>query len=1004
MVSVLGLLAGRAVSALPSDRALSQLYHTQWTVQHGAPPGIERIAQTRDGYIWLTAAGRLFRFDGVEFERIDRIGTSPLPMERVYALWARPEGGLWVSYIYGGATFIGEKHVESYFTREGLPPNSITEFAEDGVGDMWAGTTRGLMRLDAGRWSFASGAWNLPQMLVDDLLLDRDGTMWVLNGQGLFYLRRGSRRFEIAWKQERPVDRAATLIASPDGVGWLAQARLGLTELRTPSPGKQLTIRWRPRGFESGTVPAMLIDRDSNLWLASSKGIARVPFSRAPDFERRVIDATGDVGEHVALAGQFPVEMLEDHEGNLWVVSNGGMDKFRSSAFTKLPLPADSQQPALAMADDGSIWIGTATGSVHRFEGSVKRESLSTPVGSLEALHRAADGTLWLGDAGNSIWHRRGDRWIEWSADSAAHGGGIQSMASEPGGAMWVSIVRAGVFRVVDNRWTLWGGRTDLPSEPATALAFDADGRLWLGYVNSRVAVIDRDSARIYDAADGLSTGAVQVAAVRGRNMWIGGERGLSRFDGRRFHNVVGAGQRTFTNVNGIIEKAYGDLWLNTSEGAVHIPASEVRSFISNPGHAVQFRLFNYLDGIPGAAAGIRPVPTAAESIDGRIWLSSTHGVVSLLPGEDAANPIVPNVYIKSVTVDGRRHEIDAASTSPMQLQANPRDLQISYTALSLAIPERVKFRYRLEGTNMGWQDVGMRREAYFTGLPPGNYRFQVIASNDAGVWNETGAALAFVIPPTFLQSPEFIVLCVASASAVLWLLFLLRMQQVKAQMQSRSEERLMERERIARELHDTFLQGVHGLMLRFQSATERIPAGEPARQLMEDALDRADRVLAEGRDKVSELRAAISLSLPESLAMVGNDLSRDYAVTFDSQIEGMPRELNPLVQEEVCRIGAEALTNAFRHANATHIRAIVQFGRRYLEIRVVDDGTGFDTSKVKPGRWGLKGMRERAERIRGQVSVSSKPELGTTVELRVPARLAYKKDPARRWHWPAWI
>lgn len=293
-----------------------------------------------------------------------------------------------------------------------------------------------------------------------------------------------------------------------------------------------------------------------------------------------------------------------------------------------------------------------------------------------------------------------------------------------------------------------------------------------------------------------------------------------------------------------------------------------------------------------------------------------------------------------------------------------------------------------------------MRRVAYFTGLPAGSYRFQVIASNDSGVWNETGASLEFVIPPTFLQSRKFIVMSVAAISAALWLLYVLRMRRMKAQLESRNEERLLERERIARELHDTFLQGVQGLVLRFQFATERIPEEMPARKLMEDALDRADRVLAEGRDKVSELRASVSLNLPEALKMVGNELSRDYAVSFHADVEGTTRELNPLVEEEAFRIGSEALTNAFRHARATHIRATVVFGRRRFELRVVDDGSGFDVLQLKPGRWGLKGIRERAETIRGKIALSSQPGAGTTIELHVPAKLAYRKDAGSRWNW----
>ncbi|MCR6661622.1 MAG: histidine kinase [Luteimonas sp.] len=581
-----------------------------------------------------------------------------------------------------------------------------------------------------------------------------------------------------------------------------------------------------------------------------------------------------------------------------------------------------------------------------------------------------------------------------------ANAGGIQAIASQPDGTMWVSVLAVGVYRVVDDRWTLWGGLHDLPREPATALAVDPGARLWLGYVDGRVAAVDQGRVTVYDTSDGLMPGAVQVVSARGRNIWIGGERGLSWFDGQRFHAVRGAGEDMFGNVTGIVESARGDLWLNTTDGAVLVSSGEVRKLLANPGQPVESRLFDHLDGMSGAAHHLGPWPTAVESTDGRLWFTTAEGVVSLAPRPPARNTVVPDVYIKSITVDGKHTSVEGRTDTILQLPTKPHVLQIAYTAPSFTIPERVHFRYRLEGSEMGWEDVGTRREAFFTGLPPGHYRFQVIAANDSGLWNETGASLEFVIPPTFLQSRTFLAMCAAFAVAIIWLLFVLRMRQVRAKLQWRSEARLLERERIARDLHDTFLQGVQGLMLRFQSAAERIPQGEPARELMEDALDRADRVLADGRDKVSELRATVSLNLPEALALVGNELSRDYAVGFRAHVEGDIRTLDPLVQEEAYRIGAEALANAFRHAGATRISVATVFGRRQFEVRVTDDGCGFDLSSARKGRWGLKGMRERAGKIRGKIHLSSKPGTGTTVDLHVPARVAYRNagDGRRGW------
>lgn len=991
MVTALLLSSLSPAFALPPDIPLSQLHRTQWTIQNGAPSGIIQLVQTNNGYIWLAASGHLFRFDGVEFERIHQIGGSPLPSARVHRMWARPQGGLWVSYQFGGATFIDEDAtLRNYSTSDGLPPNSVTSFAESADGRTWAGTTRGLFWLEGGRWRPADDGWNIPLVPVLYMALDPAGTLWVLTTDSLYFQRSGDRRFELALRE--PMD--AYFVPAPDGRLWLARAAHGLAELRAPEPGGKMVLEWRPDGSDNGDpVSSILIDRESSLWVSNWSRVMRVPHWGEEDGMRSGNGLSEGHADQARLVGEYSGMLMQDREGNVWASSSGGLTRFRASAFVSIALERTaSGSTALAAADDGSVWVSNYEGALHRLQHGQKRETVKSPHEPYGVLHLDHAGTLWVGGPNGSIYHRHGDRWIQWRQADAVAGDSVQAIVSQPDGTLWVSIVRVGVYRVNDNRWTLWGGLAGLPREPATAMAMDAAGRLWLGYIDSRIAVVDQGRVTVYDATDGLTTGAVQVLAVRGRHIWIGGENGLARFDGRLFHNVHGAGPHSFGSINGIVERSQGDVWLNTSDGAVHISPAEARKVAENPEHPVEFRLFDYLDGMPGAFASLRPWPTAVESTDGRLWFSTNDGVVSLAARPLPRNTVVPDVYIKSITVDGHRTDLEGPRDSILRLPTTPLVIQIAYTAPSFTIPERVQFRYRLEGSEMGWEDVGTRREAFFTGLPPGRYRFHVIAANDSGLWNETGAALDFVVPPTFLQSRAFLALCVVAAGVALWLLFVLRMRQIKTKLQWRSEARLLERERIARDLHDTFLQGVQGLMLRFQFATERIPNGEPARVLMEDALDRADRVLADGRDKVSELRATVSLNLPEALAMLGNELSRDYAVGFRAHVEGDIRALDPLVQEEAYRIGAEALTNAFRHAGATRISATTVFGRRQLEVRVSDDGSGFDPSNVRKGRWGLKGMRERAGKIRGKIHLSSKPGAGTTVDLHVPARVAYRK------------
>jgi signal transduction histidine kinase len=332
-----------------------------------------------------------------------------------------------------------------------------------------------------------------------------------------------------------------------------------------------------------------------------------------------------------------------------------------------------------------------------------------------------------------------------------------------------------------------------------------------------------------------------------------------------------------------------------------------------------------------------------------------------------------------------------------LELPARTKNLQIAYAGLSLSIPERVQFRYRLKGLNEEWQKVGTRRTAYFTSLPPGSYDFQVIASNDSGVWNEVGAALPIRIIPAWYQTWWFYSLCAILSAGALAALYQLRVAQDRAQTRRLLEARLSEREQIARELHDTLLQEVQGLIWRFQAATNSIPPDQPARQMMEQSLDRADKVLEESRDRVKDLRPIASevADLTPAIAAEGEQLAQHHAAKFRVSVQGTPRELHPIVRDEGFLIAREALTNAFRHSDAKEIEVEVTYDDADFKLRVRDDGTGISASMLeaggKPGHFGLIGMRERAKKLGGKLEIWSKPDAGTEVDLCVPAQAAYR-------------
>ena len=478
-----------------------------------------------------------------------------------------------------------------------------------------------------------------------------------------------------------------------------------------------------------------------------------------------------------------------------------------------------------------------------------------------------------------------------------------------------------------------------------------------------------------------------------GPHLWIGGQFGLQLYNGERFRKINAADEGRFSGISGIVETSDGDLWINAEDGILHVSATEVRRALDDPQYRIHSDMFNYLDGLPGTSAGLRARPTAVQGTDGRIWFSVGEGVVWILPSHILRNSLPPPVFISSVSANGKEY----SPQTGLDLPAQTSGIRIAYEGLSLTVPERVRFRYKLDGVDQNWQDPGGRREAIYTNLSSGRYRFHVLASNNDGIWNETGATLDFGIAPAFYQTNWFLFLCAASVLACLYLLYRLRLRQVAGKIRGHMELRLAERERIARDLHDTLLQSVQGLILKFHAISKRIPTTEPAHQDIEKALDYADQVLEEGRDQVTSLRAATIRvgDLPRAFQQVAEEFSPDRTAAVKTVVEGSLRELHPIIREESYSIGREAIINALQHSDGRNIEVEIIYESREFRLRIRDNGRGIDSAILEQGgradHWGLQGMRERANRIGAQFELWSRLGSGTEIELRIPASTAYR-------------
>jgi signal transduction histidine kinase/ligand-binding sensor domain-containing protein len=984
--ALLAATPGRAAApeapstAAARPRLLEQYTHTVWSAVDDAPVDVLNFAQTSDGWLWIATATGLFRFDGKRFERMDRLSGQPLLSTNVLALYAPPEGGLWIGYRFGGVSHWHDGRLTHYGEADGLPAGIVMQLNRGPDGVVWAATGGGLARLDGARFKLAGPELGLPVQIARQVLFDRQGTQWVSIYGNVHFRRKGETRFTPAWPRLDLMGMAE----APDGTVWASDAVDSYYQLSAEAPAGEAAA---PRPALPGN--GMHFDRDGAMWLMRLNSVER-RVAGQPLSPRQQL--TVDHG----LSGGLPQCFFQDREGNIWIGTSAGVDRFRRNRLVTVPVQSDFDHAAIVLGPRNGLWAGDFTGTWRELgpdgERSVAHER------RVASLFRAADGTVWGGDD-QAIWHRDGARMLEHiPLPKELQGYPVHAIHGGADGSLWVSIGRRALYQIRQGKWLRNGGLADLPERNAFALHQSPSGALWAGYTRNQIARIDGGRVAWYSSMHGLEMGNVLVLYERDGRLWAGGENGVAWFDGQRFHMLRGADGDNFRSVSGMVRTKAGDLWLFGSDGLSHVSAAQVEAALKQPELAVEFERFDAHDGLVGLPSTVRPLSTLLEADDGKLWFTTASKVGWVDPAKLTRNLRVPPVLIQGVSVDARRYD----PLPGLVLPPDTSSLRIDFTALSLSMPERVRFRYRLEGVDSDWQNPGTRRQAFYTNLAPGAYRFLVMAANEDGVWNQQEAQLAFRIQPTMAQTSWFQALVALAALALLYLLYQLRLQQVTRQLRKRMEDRVDERERIARALHDTFLQSVQGLMLRFQTLLKRLPPEGEARALAEKILDQADQVLIEGRNQVRGLRSTslAATDLPQACAELGRSMQEQHGVPFRLLVSGQAMALASPAAEQIYAIASEALHNAYRHAQASQVELELAYGAGHFRLRVRDDGRGIDADVLaagqRPGHWGLTGMREQACKLGAEVELWSAPGKGTEVSLRVPAPSAYRAPPRR--------
>ncbi|NHZ91648.1 histidine kinase [Massilia sp. CCM 8733] len=969
---LIALAAHQCACAAAPRPLLTDYTHTAWTERDGAPTGVTKFAQGPDGWLWIATPTGLYRFDGVRFERTDTVHGHRLESSNIMALTTAPDGAVWIGYRAGGVSVFRKDGAHTYAEGGGLQPVGVMHIEAAPDGTIWAAMRDGVAVLAPGEshFRYLGPESGLPALGVFQILFARDGTTWVGTNTGAWFRKRGETRFSRAW----PHVTLVWLCEAPDGTIWGNDFKQGYYRVRTTEPASGAPPAPEIEGY------GMRFDRQGTMWMMHPDGLERRLAPGLPD--QRLSKEHG-------ISGPLPGALFEDREGNLWLGTQRGMDRLRPNRLRTVSVNPQLEFPALVSGPSGQMWVGDYAGDLWRFdrEGRVSREV----AGKLTASFTSPDGVLWLGGMEGVQRRGRDGTLTAFRFPDELTGLRVHAMQQDRHGALWVAFSAGkGVYKLVEGAWAKAGGVPDLLT---TSMAVDADGNVWMGHLRSQVSIAGNDAVRQLGVDQGLKLGTILTLHADGKGMWVGGENGAALYRDGRFSALQGERNEQFRGVSGIVREPGGDLWLHGADGLYRIASADLNGWLNDPHSALAFERFDAQDGMQGHAPQLRPVPSLKRASDGVLWYATAVSVGSIDPANILRNRLAPPVHITALSADGMPYPL--ADGRVTALPPGTRNLQIDFTALSLSIPERVRLRYRLVGFDRAWQEAIGRRQAYYTNLAPGTYRFEVMGSNEDNLWNSAGATLEIMIAPTFVQSGWFKALAVVLVVLLLYAAYALRIGYLTQRMRERLQERLAERTRVARALHDTLLQSVQALLMSFDAHSRKVEEGTPERARLDQTLNLAEQLLAEGRDQIMGLRTPSSDDVLElTLGQFGQSLAEYWPHAFDMKVEGSPVTLRPDVHAEVYAIAREALFNASRYADATRIELGLAYSGSAFVMRIRDNGRGLDAivaaAGQRSGHWGLVGMRERAASIGALLDIDSKAGVGTDITVTVPGKMAY--------------
>jgi signal transduction histidine kinase/ligand-binding sensor domain-containing protein len=957
--------------ALNPRRALTQYTRTLWTQENGLPQDTVRaITQTKDGFLWLGTDEGLAEFDGYDFVDFNK-ENGALPNNSIAALWASSDGSLWIG-TPGGLTRYKDRKFTTFTKKDGLPDTFINSITEDRSGAIWVAAGIYVSRFQNGKFTNYSPSQGSPVEGLRIVYYGRDGNVYAAGYAGVGRFD-GTRFVSVA----EPSDMGTvvtTVVQDRQGNLWIG----GSGGLLMHTPAGKLRLYQTKDGLPDSFVRAVWEDRDGNLWAGTNGGLARLENGRFVSDQKANAQERGWVRS-----------LYEDVEGNLWVGMNSGLARLQDDIFTiyggSEGLPSD--KPTTVFQDRrGKIWIGFQDRGLMEF-GSGQPRTYTTldglPSNEIFSIREDRRGDLLIATRDGPSRMRDG-HFSTLVVDDPFNRQITFDFFEDHAGKLWVA-GPGGLSELLSghSRNVIPGGT--LLNTDFVVLCETRDGSLWAGSYGQGLWRLKNGESRLYTTADGLSSNQIR-SLVEGSEgtLWVGTfDGGLNGFrDDRFFHATTREGLLS-DNIAHVEDDGQGSLWLSTTRGICRVRKQELQDLAAGKTRSVHPENFGVADGLRSAQCA-PAYPTSrggTKTSDGRLWFPTSSGLAVLDPRDRKPSVSRPVIHLLEATVDGHPLPLKEGVTVP---PGNGR-AQFRYAGIHLSAPEQVRYSYRLEGLDPEWVNSVARRVTNYNSLPHGQYRFVVRASVIRGPSSET--SFAFELQPHFYETPWFRYLCILAAAAGIWALYQLRVRQ----MRERFSMVLEERARLAREIHDTLAQGFVGVSSQLDAVALTLNGHmDVARKHLDLARKMVRHSLTEARRSVMDLRAS---------ALEGHDLSAAISqaaphwtagspVQVRVDVEGPNRKLPEEMEQHLLRIAQEAVTNVVKHAHANKVRIRLQMAQRKLSLLVADDGRGFEQTEAFSelgGHFGLLGMRERAERLGGELQLHSEPGHGTQVEVTVP-------------------